>query len=50
MPQRALVRKLAALGGADPGMIIVCWKDDASTAAMEMAIPFAGMAAAIRGA
>jgi hypothetical protein len=50
MPQRDLVRKLGALQGAVPGMTMVCWKDDAPSAGMEMAMPFTGMAAAIRGA
>jgi hypothetical protein len=50
MPQRDLVRKLWALQGAAPGMIMVCWKDDAPVAGMEVAIPFTGMAAAIRDA
>jgi hypothetical protein len=50
MPQRALERKLGALRAAAPGLIIVRWKDDASVAGMEMAIPFDEMAAAIRGA
>ncbi len=50
MPQRDLVRKLMALQGTDPGMIMVCWKDDAPAAGMEMAIPFKEMAAAIRDA
>jgi hypothetical protein len=50
MPQRDLVRKLRALHVAAPGMIMVCWNDDAPAAGMEMAIPFTGMAAAIRDA
>jgi glycosyltransferase involved in cell wall biosynthesis len=50
MPHRDLVRKLGGVREAAPGMIMVRWKDDAPAAGMEMAIPFAGMAAAIRGA
>ena len=49
MPQRDLVRKLKALREAVPGMIMVCWKDDAPSAGMEMAISFTGMVAAIQG-
>ncbi|MDR3579188.1 MAG: glycosyltransferase [Oryzomonas sp.] len=50
MPQRDLVRKLGVLQGAAPGMTMVCWKDDAPSAGMEMAMPFTGMAATIRDA
>ncbi|MGD0585705.1 MAG: glycosyltransferase [Oryzomonas sp.] len=50
MPQRDLVRKLGGLREAAPGMVVVRWKDDAPAAGMEMAIPFSGMAGAIRGA
>lgn len=48
MPQRDLVRKIGALREAAPEMIMVRWENDASAAGMEMAIPFSGVAAAIR--
>ena len=48
MPQRDLVRKIGALRETAPEMVMVRWKDDAPAAGMEMAIPFTGMAAAIR--
>jgi len=47
MPQRDLVRKIGTLREAAPEMVMVRWKDDAPAAGMEMAITFAGMAAAI---
>ena len=48
MPQRDLVRKLSALQGGAPGTIMVRWEDEVAAAGMEMAIPFIGVAAAIR--
>ena len=50
MPQRDLVRKIGTLREDAPEMIMVRWKDDASAAGMEMAIPFAEMAVALRNA
>jgi ribosome modulation factor len=50
MPQRDLVRKIGSLRESAPGMIMVRWKDDASAAGMEMAIPFAEVAATLRNA
>lgn len=50
MPQRALVRRLAALRSADPEMIMLRWNDDAPVSGMETAMPFDAMTAAIRGA
>ena len=48
MPLRALERKLGVLRADVPGMIVVRWKNDASVAGLEMAVPFDVMAAAIR--
>ncbi|QEM67080.1 glycosyltransferase [Geobacter sp. FeAm09] len=45
MPQRDLVRTIGSLRENVPGMIMVRWEDDAPVAGMEMAIPFAEMAA-----
>ncbi|KAB0671235.1 glycosyltransferase [Oryzomonas sagensis] len=47
MPHRDLVRKIGALRGSVPEMIMVRWQDDASVAGMEMSIPFADVAAAL---